>query len=162
MSVRIQYSCPNCKNVLSGYSKKGFPALHTGIGLPVLLCTRCACEISTGMQPWSSMRTNKKLIEVSKTFLNIFIICSIFGGLFLGMGLFYLSKELNILISIFDLSTVSGRLLQVFFYMALGTISVGYYKYRGYKKYSDWVEKLKNENRLIIPFNEFEEKYPDW
>jgi hypothetical protein len=24
------------------------------------------------------------------------------------------------------------------------------------------VEKLKNDNRLIIPFNEFEEKYPDW
>ena len=59
MSIRIQYSCPNCKYVLSGYSKKGFSELHTGIGLPIIICPRCSFEIASGLKPWSTMNVCK-------------------------------------------------------------------------------------------------------
>lgn len=162
MSTRIKYSCPNCTYVISDYSKKGFPVLHTGIGMPTIICSKCSCEIKTGLQPWSMMTRKKQIIEIFKTTLNVFIICSIFGGLFLGMGLFYLARKIDFHTPLFDSTTSSGSFKEVIFYLIIGTLLLGYYKYKGYSKYSRWVEDQLRINRNIIPTDEFKDHYPDW
>lgn len=162
MSTRIKYSCPNCAHVISEYLKRGFPLLHTGIGVPTMVCTKCSYEIKTGLQPWSMMTKKKQIIEMFKTTLNVFIICSIFGGLFLGGGLFFIARKMDFHISIFDRTTEGGRFKEILFYLIMGTLLLGYYKYRDYNKYARWVEDQLRLNRKKIPADEFKDKYPDW
>ena len=154
MSTRIKYSCPKCNHTLSDYSKKGYPSLHTGIGLEYITCDNCFFNISSGLKPWSEMNSSKKIKELLKTGLNILIISSIFGGFFLGGGLFLYLKT-----GPFTTSSESGRVNNLIFWFVIGTLILSLYKIIPYIRYHRWVEKQKQNERNTIPVNEFRQKY---
>lgn len=145
MSTRIQYSCPKCNHVLSGYSKKGYPELHTGIGLEYITCDNCSFNISSGLLPWSEMNSLKKLKELLKTGLNIFIISIVFFIIIVP-------------ISMFSINSVEKQFLLII----IGLLIFYLYKLIIYIRYCRWVEKQKQNGRNTIPVNEFRQKYPDW
>ena len=159
MSTQIKYSCPKCNYILSDYSKKGFPILHSGIGLPYLICSNCGFNIFTKLKPWSDMGTFKKIIEIIKTSLNILIICSIFGGLFMGGGMFLLVGKSY---PFFETHTEGGRFNNLLMWFAIGTLLLSMFKFRGYRKYHIWVEKQKINKVNAISLHKFLEHYPDW
>ena len=158
MSYRIKYSCPKCNNVFSDYSKKGFSSLHTGIGLPYYTCNNCFSDIPSGLKPWSEMNSIKKTIELLKISLGILIVSSIFGGFFIGGGLFMGFDGSGP----FTTSTESGRGSNLLFWFVIGTLILSLYKCIPYIRYYLWVENQKRNNRNTIPINEFKENYPDW
>lgn len=79
MSVQIQYSCPQCGNTISSYSKKGFQLLHTNIGIPNLKCVVCSTLIRTNHKAFSEMSIVWKTIEIIKISITIIIIAGLFG-----------------------------------------------------------------------------------
>jgi len=143
LSTRTKYTCPKCNYTLSDYSKKGYQSLHTGIGLEYIICDNCSFNISSGLKPWSEMNSLKKLKELLKTGLNIFIISIVVFIILVPISIF--SKNSN-----------------PFLWIVIGLLIFYLYKLIIYIRYYRWVEKQKQNGRNTIPVNEFRQKYPDW
>ena len=151
MSYQIQYRCPHCNNILSGYSKKGFQFLHTKIGLPFFTCDNCYNDINTGMKSFSSMSNVEKIRETLKISLNIMLISLIFGGLIIGGPCF-----------MFIGGPFDSVIPNLLFYFIIGFLIVGFIKYLPYRRYIKWVENKTNQGETKISISVFKNKYPDW
>ncbi len=164
MSRLIQYSCPNCNHIISGYSKRGFTQLHTGVGLPVIVCKKCTTEISSGLEPFSKMDSNKKIGEIQKTSINIIVISLLFG-IFLGGAVMYFFQYNGYSIHsipFIDTSTEKGRLTGILLIWIISSLPLAIYRIYIYKKYYNWVEKQNDLGNVKIKSDEFNERYPDW
>lgn len=149
MSIRTQYSCPKCRNIISSYSKKGFESLHTNIGLPYLRCVNCLTLIKTNHSPYNKMQNSVKVFEWVKIILNVSIYSLLFGFL-IGFVLGWLINEF----------LLNSREQFNFWVIALTTATIFIILLRRYLK---WIDETNNYNLSNeIPVNSDAYSHPDW
>jgi hypothetical protein len=136
--------------------------LHTGIGLPIMVCAKCSHEMPMGLQPWSTMSLAQKITESLVILVNISILSVVFGGLFFGTFLFFIAREKDFVLPFVDRSTEGGRLIEILYYVLFGYLILAFYKCLGYLRYSSWVEKQWGECGEKFNSSLFEKHYQDW
>ena len=149
MSIRIEFKCSKCGNVISPLSKKGFISLHSKVGIPILKCINCNSLIKTDHKAFSDFSIIGKTIEWIKAILSSLFIAVLFGGMFgFLIGMF--------LDEYFPINNFSHNIYTIPPLIFLITYLLNKTK----REWFEFSDKFKSETGNIIDSNLYE--HPDW
>lgn len=166
MGVRYKVTCGECEQEVYSYNQ--YANNLSSVGLPIVTCQHCECDIKFGLEPLShkdsSGRFNEKLKQVS-----LIVFESLSWGFVVSMILFVVSLPLGGFKILFEFFGCTETYQRLWVYIFLGVIpsSLGVYyflygKNKPYTSYYKWVEEEYEKGRRKVHMKEFVQRYPNW